>query len=171
MSPPSRKTYTPEQLAHAYVVLETNQGNVKRTARDCNLPESTIRRWRDLWLEDGPPDLEAVAIEATDFIEDAERVRDKALKTLEGKLDSATPSALVATIGMLQDKVSIARGLATSRHETVLALPSSQEIAETLGAVLQGAIQAAKARDHDILDADLVDGLVVVRELPSAEQA
>lgn len=151
-------------MAHAYVVLETNQGNVKRTARDCNLPESTIRRWRDLWLEEGPPDTTVVAAEATDFIEDAERVRDAALKVLEGKLDSATPSALVATIGMLQDKVSIARGLATSRHETVHALPSPQEIADTLGAVLQGAIQAAKARDHDIIDAEIL-------ELSPAEQA
>jgi transposase-like protein len=158
-------------MAHAYVVLETNQGNVKRTARDCNLPESTIRRWRDLWLEEGPPDLDEVAIEATDFVEDAERVRDKALKVLEGKLDAATPSALVATIGMLQDKVSIARGLATSRTETVHALPSPQEIANTLGAVLAGAIEAAKARDQDILEADLIDGQVVIRELPSAEQA
>lgn len=171
MAAPSRKTYTPEQMAHAYVVLETNQGNVKRTARDCNLPESTIRRWRDLWKEDGPPDLDVVAPVVTDFVENAERVRDAALTVLEGKLDSATPSALVATIGMLQDKVSIARGLATSRHETVHALPSPQEIAETLGAVLQGAIAAAKARDHDILEADIVDGVVVTRELPSAEQA
>lgn len=169
MAPPSRKTYTPEQMAHAYVVLETNQGNVKRTARDCNLPESTIRRWRDLWLEEGPPDIEAVAQEVTDFVEDAERVRDKALKVLEGKLDSATPSALVATIGMLQDKVSIAKGLATSRNETVHTLPSPEEIAGTLGAVLQGAIQAARARDYDIIEAELVDG--EIRALPSAEQS
>ena len=169
MAPPSRKTYSPEEMARAYMVLETNQGNVKRTARDCNLPESTIRRWRDLWQEEGPPDMEIVEQVATDFVEDAERVRDKALKVLEGKLDSATPSALVATIGMLQDKVSIARGLATSRHETVHALPSPQEMAETLGAVLQGAIQAAKARDHDIIEAELVDG--TIRALPTAEQA
>lgn len=164
MAPPSRKTYTPEEMARAYVVLETNQGNVKRTARDCNLPESTIRRWRDTWQEDGPPDLDVVTEATGDFVEDAERVRDKALRVLEGKLDSATPSALVATIGMLQDKVSIAKGLATSRTETVHALPSPQEIADTLGAVLQGAILAAKARDHDIVDAELI-------ELPSGEQS
>lgn len=151
-------------MARAYMVLETNQGNVKRTARDLNLPESTVRRWRDVWQEEGPPDMEVVADVATDFVEDAERVRDKALKVLEGKLDAATPSALVATIGMLQDKVSIARGLATSRTETVHALPSAQEMAETLGAVLQGALSAAKARDHDIIEAELVDG--VIRELP-----
>jgi hypothetical protein len=151
-------------MARAYLVLEMNQGNVKRTARDLNLPESTVRRWRDMWLEDGPPDLELVDVEATDFVENAERVRDKALTVLEGKLDSATPSALVATIGMLQDKVSIAKGLATSRTETVHALPSPTEIANVLGAVLQGAIQAAQARDADIIDAELI-------ALPSAEQA
>ena len=98
-------------------------------------------------------------------MENAERVRDKALTVLEGKLNDATPSALVATIGMLQDKVSIARGLATSRNETVHALPAPAEIAAALGAVLQGALQAAQARDRDIIDAE------VIRELPPAEQA
>lgn len=159
MAPPSRKTYTPEEMARAYVVLETNQGNVKRTARDCNLPESTIRNWRDLWAEAGPPDIEVVEAATGDFVDNAERVRDKALTVLEGKLDSATPSALVATIGMLQDKVSIARGLATSRTETVHALPSPEEIARTLGSVFAGVIEAAQARDRDIIDAELIPEL------------
>ena len=75
-----------------------------------------------------------------------------------------TPSALVATIGMLQDKVSIAKGLATSRTETVHALPAPEEIARTLGAVFAGVIEAAQARDRDIIDAELI-------ELPSGEQA
>ena len=157
MALPSRKTYTPEQMARAYVVLETNMGNVKRTARDMNLPESTVRRWRDQWAEDGPPSTELVEPETLDFVENAERVRDAALVALEGKLDSATPSALVATIGMLQDKVSIARGLATSRNETVHALPSPEAIAAALGAVMQGAIDAARARHDDIIDAELIE--------------
>jgi transposase-like protein len=151
-------------MARAYMVLETNQGNVKRTARDTGLPESTIRNWRDMWAEDGPPDVADVTLVVTDFVANAERVRDKALTVLEGKLDAATPSALIAVVGTLQDKVSIARGLATSRTEVQHALPSPEEIAKTLGAVLQGAIQAAQARDADIIDAELI-------ELPPAEQA
>jgi ribosomal protein L22 len=65
---------------------------------------------------------------------------------------------------MLQDKVSIAKGLATSRTETVHALPSPQEMAEVLGAVLKGAIQSAQERDLDIIDAEIV-------ALPSGEQS
>ena len=166
MSRPSRRIYTAEEQARAYVVLETNQGNIMRTARDCNMPETTIRRWKAEWAEN-PPE-QALVAEVVDeeggFVENAERVRDKALATLEGKLDKATPSALVATIGMLQDKVSIARGLATSRNETVHALPSPEEIAKTLGAVLAGAIEAAQARDADIIDVELI-------ALPAGEQA
>lgn len=153
----ARATYTDEQRARAYVVLTTNQGNIKRTARDTSLPESTIRRWRDEWEEDGPPDTSLVAEATGDFVQEAERVRDAALAEMERKIPAATPSALVAMVGMLTDKIALARGLATSRSETVHSLPPAEEIARTLGAVLQGALAAAQSRSEDIIDAEIVE--------------
>ena len=80
MSRPSRRIYTAEEQARAYVVLETNQGNIMRTARDCNMPETTIRRWKAEWAENPPEQalIAEVVDEEGGFVENAERVRDKA---------------------------------------------------------------------------------------------
>lgn len=151
----ARKEYTDEERARVFVTLTTNQGNIKRTARDTGLPVSTIRNWRNEWEESGPPDTALVEAASGTFVENAERVRDKALDVLESKLNDATPSALVATIGMLQDKVSIARGLATSRTETVHSLPPAEDIAKTLSAAFQAALDVSQQRDDEIIDAEI----------------
>lgn len=154
-----RRVYSDEVRARAYIVYTANGGNVKRTSRDTGIPESTIRTWVSEW-EIEPPAVDLVEQAAGDFLADAERVRDKALATLEAKLGDATPSALVATVGMLTDKINLTKGLATSRNETVHALPAPEEIANVLTAAFQGALQAAKQRDLEIIDAE------VVAELP-----
>lgn len=165
----ARRVYSDEEMARAYVVLQTNQGNVKRTARDLNMPISTVRRWRDEWEASGPPDTTQVEAEVTDFVEHAERVRDKALVALESKLEDATPSALVATVGMLQDKISLARGLATQRTETVHALPPAEDIAKALSTAMTAALHASHQRDEEIIDAEVIE--IPTKALPAAEQA
>lgn len=160
----ARRIFTDEDKARAYVVLTANQDNIKRTARDTGIAESTLRDWKREWADGGPPDMGLVAEAADDFMHDAERVRHKALAQLEKKLPDATPSALVATVGMLTDKIAMARGLATTRNETVHALPPAEEIAKTLGAAFEAALQAAKGRDLEIIDAEVV-------ELPRARTA
>lgn len=139
------------------MALTVNQGNMKRTARDTGIPESTLRVWRSEWEESGPPDTALVAEAAGEFIDRAEQVRDKALAEMERKIPDATPSALVAMVGMLTDKIAMARGLATSRSETVHSLPPAEEIAKTLSAVFQGALAAAQSRAEDIIDAEIVE--------------
>lgn len=113
--------YSDNDKARVYVCLRANGGNIKRTVRDTGVPASTIRHWRTEWDSDeaSPPDVSLVALEATTFVEEAERVRDKALSELERKIPTATPSALVAMVGMLSDKIALVRGLATDRKSVV----------------------------------------------------
>ncbi len=151
-----RRIYTDEDRARAYIVYTANGGNVKRTSRDAGVPSTTLRDWIKEW-EENPPAVDLVEQAAGDFLADAERVRDKALVQLEAKLGDATPSALVATVGMLTDKINLTKGLATSRNETVHALPSPAEMAEALTAAFQGALQAAKQRDLEIIDAEVIE--------------
>lgn len=152
----SRRIYTDEDRARAYIVYTANGGNVKRTSRDAGVPSTTLRDWVKEWETD-PPAVDLVQQAAGDFLVDAERVRDAALATLEKKLGDATPSALVATVGMLTDKINLTKGLATSRSETVHALPPPEEIAAALTAAFQGALQAAKDRDQEIIDAEVIE--------------
>lgn len=151
----ARREYTDEEKARVFVALTTNQGNIKRTARDTGLPISTIRNWRNEWEESGPPDTALVEQASGEFLEDAERVRSKALIELERKIPDATPSALVATVGMLTDKISMAKGLATSRTETVHSLPPAEDIAKTLSAAFQAALEVSQQRDDEIIDAEI----------------
>lgn len=159
----ARRVYSDEDRARAFVALTTNGGNIKRTVRDTGIPESTLRGFIRDWEENGPPaDVGKIAEIAGEFVEDATRVRDKALAELERKIPDAKPSELVATVGMLSDKINMAKGLATSRSETVHALPPAEDVAQVLGAALQAALVAARERDVEIIDAE------VVAELPPA---
>jgi len=164
------RVYTDEDMARAYVVLTANGSNIKRTTRDTGIPAATLRDWRARWATEGPPSLSMIEEAATDFVDAAARVRDKALAELERKIPTATPSALVATVGMLQDKINLARGLATARNETVHSLPSGDEIRMQLQAAFAGVIQAAKARDAEIIDAEIVEVETLALPQP-AEQA
>lgn len=160
-----RRVYDEEDRARAYVAWVTNGQMLRRTARDTGIPEPTIRRWAKEWEENGPPveQIEMIAEIVGEFVQDATVVRDEALAELRKRLPDASASALVAAVGMLSDKINMARGLATQRTEHVNALPPAEDIARTLGAALQQALQAAQERDGDIIEAE------VVLELPPAK--
>lgn len=160
----SRRTYSDEEKAAAYVAWVTNDKVMKRTARSTGIPEGTLRKWIADWEEHGPPDtqVEIIGELAGEFVEAATTVRDEALGILRAKLPRAKVSELVAAVGMLTDKINMARGLATSRTEHVATLPPAEEVAKVLGTALQQALQAAQERDNDIVD-------VEVTALPAAK--
>lgn len=162
----AKTTYSDQDLARLYVSLSANEGNVKRTARDTGIPESTVRSWKKKWDDGEAPPQADVELAVTTFTEDAERVRDKALKAIEEKIPTAKVGELTTLVGVLDDKITRARGLATGRVEHVHALPDADEIRRTLGAVLQGTLQAAAAREEDIIDAEVIEEQAV-KALPS----
>lgn len=138
--------------AKAYVALEANNGSVKAASRDTGFPESTVRRWRDQFKTQGPPNMESVEAAIGDFSKDADRVRGKALAALEQQIDSGQAKAreLITIVGVLDDKVTRARGLATSRTEHTLALPSADDLRAVLGPAVQAALDAAQRRESEI---------------------
>ena len=160
--------YSEADKARVYVLLATNDGNVKRTSRDSGLPESTVRMWKRDFEINGPPALdEEIQAEVGDFVGEAVTVRWKALRVLDSKIADAKPSELIAVIGVLTDKIDRARGLAIGRVEHVHALPSPEEIRESLGAALQGVLEAAKQRQFEIVDAEIVEQSL--KELPTGQ--
>jgi transposase-like protein len=151
-----RTTYTDDELARLYVALTANEGNVKRTARDTGVPESTVRKYRDQWEREGPPNVGEVEAAVTDFTADAERVRNKALASIEEKIPGAKVGELTTLVGVLDDKIQRARGLAIGRVEHVHTLPPAEEIKAVLGAVFQGSLEAASQRESEIVDAEII---------------
>ncbi len=158
-------SYSEAQKAQIFVALTTNLGNIKKTARTTGLPISTIRRWRDIWEQEGPPDISVLEQAVGDFVSQAERIRDRALLEAENAIPGASLNQLTGLIGMLTDRITVAKGLASKRTETVHTFPQAEEIAATLGAVLQGALSAAQSRERDIIEAE------VVREIEAAPES
>lgn len=148
--------YPEGDRARVYVALQALGGSVKGTAKQTGVPETTVRRWKREF-ETNPPDIEQVAAEAEDYVVRATRVRDKALAELERKIPTATPAQLVSAVGLLNDQIRVAEGLATSRHETVHSLPSADTIRQTLGQVFQQALESSRMREEEIIDAEFQD--------------
>jgi len=154
-----KTSYSAEQKAQVFTILEVNGGNVKRTALETGIPRSTIRRWHEDWKADkNLPSLEELEQSSGDFIQDAERVRNKALAEMERKLPNATAPQLATVVGVLDDKIARAKGLASRvEHEHRIALPSAEEITERLLALQEAARANASRRDAEIVDAELVE--------------
>lgn len=156
---PGKQQYSDADKAQAYTMLLTNEGNVKRTARELGLPVSTLRRWKAEWEADkNLPELEDIQQASGDFVADAERVRNLALRHMERSLAKATPAQLATIVGVLDDKIARARGLGSKvEHEHRIALPSAEEIAGTLLELQQMAQAGASRRAAEIVDAELVE--------------
>lgn len=149
--------YSDEDKARVYVALSANDQNVKRTARETGVPESTVRSFKKQF-ELEPPRTDLVETVVGDFVEDASRVRHKALKAIEKKIDAneAKVGELNATVGILTDKIDRARGL-VDRSVVEHKLPSAEEIRAALGAFAEEARALSHQRQAEIVDSEVVE--------------
>ncbi len=147
--------YTEHDKARVYVVLQSNDGNVGRTARDTGLPEATVRRWKAEFAT-APPPSEEIDDALGEFLDKAESVQWKAIVALERRIDKDDVAArdLITIIGVLNDKITRAKGGAQSRVDHVHHLPSAEEIALAGKLMAQGAISAALERQAEIQESE-----------------
>ena len=153
-----RASYDDATKAEAYVVLAANEGNIKRTSRDTGVPVSTLRRWRDEWTKkESLPSPEQLDTAVGDFANKAETIRWKALVELERQLTIANPADLIKIVGILDDKVTRAHGLADRTVEHRHVLPSAEELHQLVSGFAEATRQAALERADDIIDAEVVE--------------
>lgn len=154
-----RTRYSDSDKARVANVLAMNDGNIKRTSRETGVPENTVRDWRNAWAKDGPPaTVEQLRTAELDrYVEATSRVRDLALQRLEEVIpDTKSARELATTFGILDDKLTRAKGLPTSRQEQVgLSITMTPD---ALGTALsawaeQAAIQSAQRR-ADIIEVE-----------------
>lgn len=153
-----RKAFSDEDKARVLTTLAANNGVVKRTAAECGVSPATIRKWRGQREQGRGPSAEIVEQAVDEFIESATRVRNLALDKLEEKIRNgeAKVSELATTLGILDDKITRARGLPTSRVETASTLPDPNQLRELMSGFVEGAIRAAEQRHSDIIEAEVV---------------
>jgi hypothetical protein len=154
----SKATYSAIKKANVYVSLTTNNGNFRRTSKDTGVPEATIRRWQKEWEANGPPKQEEVQQAIDNYVETAEEIRNELLLEIrrQNRAGELKGAALVTAYGVLDDKVTRAKGLATGRVEHVHQLPAPEEIRAAMKQLVQGARDAQVERAADI-DAEIVE--------------
>jgi transposase-like protein len=161
----ARATYDDAAKARAYVVLQANDGLLKRTARETGIPESTLRSWRDDWDKNGAPQTEVLEVAAKEFMAEGKEIRGMALDVIRQKLvllaqnpKEAKIAELTTLVGVLTDKIDRATGLdSSSRVDHHHHLPSREELHDLMGGFIDGAIEAATRRAGDVIDAEIVE--------------
>lgn len=152
-----KSPYSDADKSTVYTALLANEGNVKRTARDTGMPESTVRKWKKDF-ETSPPPTEAVEEAKGDFVADAKRVRNKAVLEIERQIDAheMKGAALVTVVGVLDDKIMRVEGPVTKHQvDHVHHLPTADEARELLGGLLTGALESGRTRQAELAEADL----------------
>lgn len=162
----SRRTYTDDDKGRVFAALTINEGNATRTARELGIPKPTVVKWKHEWLQKGPSQEIALAAEqhVEQFIEDATRARDLALKQWEDKVRDGEVAArdLMTGVGVLTDKLNAAKTLKPAEQKEQISPAHMRELARGL---IEGAVSMAKQREDEIIEADYEE--VVPDELPS----
>lgn len=153
-----KSPYNDQDKARVYTALLAADGNVKRVARETGFNESTVRRWKAEFVHNPPP-LETLEEAAGDFLEDAKRVRNKAVIEIERQIDAGkmTGAALVTVVGVLDDKIVRVEGhVSRSQVDHVVHLPSAEEARALLGGLLTDSLNAGRERQAELAAADLI---------------
>lgn len=159
-----RAAYTEQDKARVYVVLTANEGNVKRTARETDVPENTVRRWRDDWEKNGPPSTEMVEVASGDFVSEAGELRLLGLQALRGKLElliqnpkDVNVAQVTTLVGILTDKIDRAAGLHRPAGEDDPKALDRNQIRELLVGYTHAMQEMSVAREEEIIDAEIVE--------------
>tara|TARA_R110000823_G_scaffold277831_2_gene396329 strand:- start:13453 stop:13968 length:516 start_codon:yes stop_codon:yes gene_type:complete len=158
----SRTGWTDEAKAQIYVQWVANDRNVRKTSREFGIPHGTLRYWTKEWEESGPPaELnDIIANDAYEFVHHANRVREQAMLKLEELIPQAESkqlSAIATVVGIMDDKIRLASGLATKRTENTYVLPSQSDVKELMGAFVEGLVGSAIDRANEVIDVEVVE--------------
>lgn len=158
--PRGRKDYSDEERSIALLALQTNDWQVRPSARETGIPASTLRDWKKEWQTEGTTaELDVIVdAHATEFVKTATRIRDKALDRIEAILndDESNPklTELNAIAGTLDDKIVRARALRRNaegfeKPETIDARAAGQ----LLAGFVQEALQMGRERQEAVSNA------------------
>ena len=152
--------WSDDDKALAYVVWLANDKNIRRTARETGVAHTTLRYWVTEWRENGPPDevADKVPDKVEEFVVRASRIRNSAMDKLESLIPEAEikqMGTLGTIVGIMDDKIRLASGLATKRTETVHTLPSREDMKELMGGFVEGLVGSAEDRAEEIIDVDV----------------
>ena len=165
-----KSQYSSDDRMSVYLALVSNDGNVKRTARDTGFSETTVRRWKKEF-DANPPDREAVveAVESGAYVDKLRSTRDEALTHLRKKIPEASARDLGTIYGILEDKLARIDKIGNdNEHHHFHHLPPAEEVAQLLTGLGQGAISDTRQRQTELAETKLREQPALMPGLPSS---
>lgn len=105
---PSRRRYTDEEQAEALAMLESNGGNVFATARELDIPETTIRQWKYGTCRPVPAELRER--KKLQLAQSCDKLARKMLRQANRKVKDMGGRDAVISAAVLIDKAAFLRG-------------------------------------------------------------
>ena len=154
------RSYTEDDQAKVAITLLVNEGNIKRTARELLMPISTVRQWKTKWEVEGYPNTEQTLLPSDeDSYTKLERLHDRAIDLLAARVRAQDIQSrdLIQAIKIISDKLSMIKGLPSSRSETVHTFPDMKVLQDSLHSYIGEIVDSAHQRQEEIVDAEIVE--------------
>jgi len=141
----NRTEWDDASKAATYVQWIACDKRIRETSRVTGVPHATVSYWAKQWEKDGPPEhLDGeIRKNAYEFVDHAELIPDAEVKQL---------SAIATVVGIMDDKIRLAQGLATKRTETVHTLPTREEMKELMSGFADSLVSAAEDRASEVVE-------------------
>lgn len=107
-----KRRYSDEERAACLAALAANGGNLQKTARECGVPDATLRHWRD--GDRHPEALKMGELKKGDLADIYERIAYDSLDLAGAKLKDLNAKDLVMTAAIATDKMRLLRGESTA---------------------------------------------------------
>lgn len=132
-----RRQFSDNDKAAALAALDANGGNVYRTAKEINVPRSTLQEWANGRVSHDMPELRQQKRQDLHelFLNEIYAIAE----LMPDKRKDATYSQLATAAGIFTDKLQLLTGKATQRTETNAKVEHGMQegTVEQLSAVLQ----------------------------------
>lgn len=166
------RTYTDREKARALTMLDANEGNVYKTAKQAGIPDSTLASWHD---GDRPISQQARDWWADEKVELAdlyERVLRRTLHTMfsGGSMERANFQQLGIVAGILHDKRALLLGQPTSITENVSSMSADERAAHVLDVLARASQRMTSAPAGDTVDGQAVEVTKPADSLPASPQ-
>ena len=121
----ARRRYTEEDRAVALAAYEANANNLKRTARYCNIPINTLRRW----LQGGETNAAVSQLRPQkkgDLAAALEAIAWQCVEAIPARMGEASLREVATTLGIAVEKMQLLRGKPTTINDDLSSLSDAE---------------------------------------------
>ncbi len=104
------RVYSDEEVATALATLASNGGNVKKTAKQLNIPRMTLATWAKTGTQTRPQVVTLVTEKKAELSDEIELATVSLAKAIPAKIPDASLIHTATSLGILADKLQNLRG-------------------------------------------------------------